>query len=127
MKTRYFWLLDGKTQQYFKFYYQPGQENLGNYPSKHHMADIHKHIRPHYVHTDKSPALLPWASKPSIWQGCTEILGDPYAKKSPLPHIGITSHQPVSLSISSHQILGQSCLLDRISPPHIHSRRVPLE
>jgi hypothetical protein len=24
-----------------------------------------------------------------------EILGDPYAKKSSLPHIGITSHQPV--------------------------------
>jgi hypothetical protein len=30
-EMRYFWLLDGKTQQYFKFYYQPGQENLGNY------------------------------------------------------------------------------------------------
>ncbi len=26
MEMRYFWLLDGKTQKYFKFYYQPGQE-----------------------------------------------------------------------------------------------------
>jgi hypothetical protein len=67
MELRYFWLLDGKTQQYFKFYYQLSQENLGNYPSKHHTADIHKHVRPYYVHTDKSPALLPWALKPSIW------------------------------------------------------------
>jgi hypothetical protein len=83
MEMRYFWLLDGKTQQYFKFYYQHGQENLGNYPSKHHTADTHKHVQPYYVHTDKSPALLPRALKPSIWQGCAEILGDPYAKKSP--------------------------------------------
>ncbi len=77
---RYFWLLDGKTQQYFKFYYQPGQENLGDYLSKHHTADIHKHVRPYYVHTHKSPALLPRALKPSIRQGCAEILGDPFDK-----------------------------------------------
>jgi hypothetical protein len=69
-EMRYFRLLDGKTQQYFKFYYQPGQENLGNYPSKHHTANIHKHVRPYYVHTDKSPALFPRALKPSTWQGC---------------------------------------------------------
>ncbi len=66
MEMRYFWLLDGKTQKYFKFYYQPGQENLGNYPSKHHTADIHQHVRPYYVHTDKSPAVHPRALKPSI-------------------------------------------------------------
>ncbi len=113
MEMRYFWLLDGKTQQYFKFYYLPGQENLGDYPSKHHTADIHKHVRPYYVHTKKSPALLPWALKPSIWQGCVEILGEPYAEKSPLPCIGATPCWPVSRSIPSHQILGQSSLLLR--------------
>jgi hypothetical protein len=67
------------------------KKNLGNYPSKHHTADIHKHVRPYYVHIDKSSALLPWALKPSIWRGCPEILGDPYDKKSSLPRIGITS------------------------------------
>jgi hypothetical protein len=41
MEMRYFWLLNGKTQKYFKFYYQPGQDNLGNYPSKHHTTNIH--------------------------------------------------------------------------------------
>jgi hypothetical protein len=40
MKMQYFWLLDGKTQRCSKFYYQPSQEHLGNYPSKHHTADI---------------------------------------------------------------------------------------
>jgi hypothetical protein len=67
MEMRHFWLLDVKTQQYFKLYYQPGQENLGDYPSKYHTADIHKHVRPYYVHTDKITALLPWALKSSIW------------------------------------------------------------
>jgi hypothetical protein len=44
MERQYFWLLDGKTQYYFTFYYQPGQENLGNYPSKHHPANIHQYV-----------------------------------------------------------------------------------
>jgi hypothetical protein len=42
MEMQYFWLLDGKSQQRFKFYWQPGQENLGNHPSKHHPAEIHQ-------------------------------------------------------------------------------------
>jgi hypothetical protein len=67
MEMRYFWLLNGNTRKYFKFFYQPGQENLGNYPSKHHTADIHQHVQPYYVHTDKSPTILPQALKPSIW------------------------------------------------------------
>jgi hypothetical protein len=108
MEMQYFWLLDGKTQKYFKFYYQPSQENLGNYPSKHHTANTHQRVRPYYVHTDNSPAVLPRALKPSIRQGCAEILGDPYSKKSPLPRIGTIFHLPVCPSIPSHLILGQS-------------------
>jgi hypothetical protein len=99
MEMHYFWLLDGKTQRYFKFHYQPGQENMGNYSSKHHTANIHQHICPYYVHNNLSPAILPQALNSSIWQGCAVILGDPYAKKSPLPHIGVTAHLHVSPSI----------------------------
>jgi hypothetical protein len=127
MEMRCFWLLDRKTQKYFKFHYQPGQENMGDYLSKHHMANIHQHVCPYYVHTNSSPAILPRELKPSIWRGCAVILGDPYAKKSPLPHIRVTSHLPVSSSIPYHQILGQSCLLNRLALPHTLSRRVPLE
>ncbi len=47
MEMRYFCLLDGETQQYFKFYYHPGLENLGDYPSKHHTADIISTIEAH--------------------------------------------------------------------------------
>jgi hypothetical protein len=59
IEMRYFWLLDGKTQQYFKSYYQPGLKNLGNYPSKHHTAAIYQHVKPYYVHMKNSPTLLP--------------------------------------------------------------------
>ena len=39
-------------------------------------------------------------------QNNAEILGDPYAKKSPLQHIGPITCLPVSPSIPSHRILG---------------------
>ncbi len=67
MEMLYFWLLDGESHQQFKFYWRPGQENLGNYPSKHHPAEIHQHVQPYYIHMDKSPTLLPRAMKPSTW------------------------------------------------------------
>ena len=59
MEMRYFWLLDGEVQKLFRFYYQPGQENLGDYPSKHHSADIHQHVQPYYVHMNNSQTVLP--------------------------------------------------------------------
>ena len=128
MEMHYFWLLDGEAQKYFKFHYQPGQENLGDYPSKHHTADIHQHVRPYYVHNDKSPVLLPRALKPSIRRGCAEILGDPYAKKSPLPRIGEPSSRlPVAPSIPSHRLLSHARTLNRMALLQHASRRAPLE
>jgi hypothetical protein len=105
MEVRYFWLLDGKMQQYFKFNYQPGLENLGDYPSKHHTADIHQHVRPYYFHMNNSPTLLPRAMKPSTCQGCAEILGDPYSKKSPLPGIGNFPCLANSPKLTCYQVL----------------------
>jgi hypothetical protein len=87
MEMRYFWLLDGEAQQIFQFYYQPGQENLGNYPSKHHTADIHHHVCPYYVHMHNFPTFLPQAAKPSSWQGCVETLADQYNGRIPLPSV----------------------------------------
>ena len=87
MEMRYFWLLDHEAQRIFDFFYAPGQENLGDYPSKHHAGDIHTHVRPYYVHMHNSPSLLPRAMKPSSRRGCAEILGDSYLKRTPLPSI----------------------------------------
>ncbi len=119
---RYLWLLDSKTQQYFKFYYQPGLKNLGVYLSKHHTADIHQHIRPYYVNMNNSPTLLPKAMKPSTCQGCAEILGDLYSKKSPLPSIGSFPCLADSPKLSSYQVLGQPRIQQRHITCYNHPR-----
>ena len=74
MEMRYFWLLDQEKNKYFKFYYQPGQENLVDYPSKAHTGTINTHVRPYYLHMDSSPILLTRADIPSARRGCTEII-----------------------------------------------------
>jgi hypothetical protein len=86
-EMRYFWLLDGVAQQLFQFYYQPSQENLGNYPSKHHTADIHQHVHPYYIHMDNSPTFLCRAVNPRSWRGCVETLADSYKGRIPLPSV----------------------------------------
>jgi hypothetical protein len=69
IEMRYFWLLDGKVQKLFCFHYLPDQENLGNYPSKHHSADIHQHACPYYVHMDNSPTVLQQAANLALGEG----------------------------------------------------------
>ncbi len=118
MEMRYFWSLDGETQQYFKFYYQPGLEK-GDYPSKHHTADIHQHVRAYYVHMDNSPTILPQAMKPSTYQGCAEILGDPYSKKSPLPSVGTSPRLAISPTDTSYRLLGQARNTTRHNHPPV--------
>ena len=85
MEMRYFWLLNQEVQKYFDFLYQPGQENMGDYPSKEHFGGIHKHVRPYSLHTANSPKYIPRASKPGSQRGCAEMLGDPYYRLVPLP------------------------------------------
>ena len=70
--------------------------------------------------------LIPFFEK-GINNAIAEILGDPYAKKSPLPRIGPITCLPVAPSIPSHRILGQSRLLHRQSLLHTSTRREPLE
>ena len=49
MEMRYFWLLDQKNNRYFKVWYKPGAENMGDYPTKAHTGAIHQHVRPYYL------------------------------------------------------------------------------
>ena len=87
MENKYFWLLDGEAQEQFTFHLHPGQENLGDYPSKAHTGAIHRHVRPFYLHMHNSPTELPRAAPPSSRRGCAETLADPYCKRIPLPKI----------------------------------------
>ena len=84
MEMRYMWLLDQEAQSLFTFHQHPGQQNLGDYPSKHHTANIHQYIPPYYVHMDNSPLYLPRAQQTRTCQGCVGILGDGYHGKIPL-------------------------------------------
>lgn len=55
---RYFWLLDHKSQKILGVTYQPGQENLGDYPSN---TTQHKSINT-YGHMYYIWISLPWSS-----------------------------------------------------------------
>ncbi len=104
MEMQYFWLLNSKVQKLFCFHYQPGKENLGDYPLKHHSANIHQHACPYYdyVRMNNSPTVLSQAAKPSSRQGCVETLADPYNGKIPLARIN-AFQEP----FASHQVIQQ--------------------
>ena len=93
MEMRYFWLLDTEAQKIFTFHYTPGQENLADYPSKHHNGEVHQHVRPYYVHTKQSPRFLLRAMKPSARRGCVETIGSPYRNQVNLPRLPISQSQ----------------------------------
>ena len=86
-EMRYFWLLDQYCQKYLDISHQPGQENLGDYPTKHHTGTVTQNVRPYYIHESTSPTLLPREVMPSARRVCAEILGDPYRRQVPLPRI----------------------------------------
>ena len=87
MEMRYFWLLDQEAQKYMDVQHHPGQKNMGDYPSKHHIGKGYLHVRPYYIRMLDSPIHLPRAGMPSSRRGCAEILGDPYVQMFPLPRI----------------------------------------
>ena len=107
MEMRYFWLLDQEVQKRFKIAQHPGQENLGDYPSKAHTGQIHQHVRPYYIWQDNSPTLLQRALQPSARRGCAEILADRYLKRIPLPRIP-TFPAPSSTARSSVGQMGST-------------------
>ena len=84
IEMRYFWLLCQEAQRILDISHHPGQENMKDYPTKAHFGQIHRHVRPYYLHKPNSPTVLYRASMPSAQQGCAEILGDRYHGKIPL-------------------------------------------
>ncbi len=84
-----------KQKKYFKIYYLPGQENLSDYPSKHYMADTHQHIRPYYVHTDKSPQSSHRPLSLVFGEGVLKSLGTHTARS---PHYNVLGPSLIYLS-----------------------------
>jgi hypothetical protein len=49
---RFFWIGDKVAQDMYQVAWHPGQENLADYQSKHHVGSCHVAVRPWYLHTE---------------------------------------------------------------------------
>jgi hypothetical protein len=71
----------------YAFSWHPGQENLADYQSKHHIGSHHVVVRLWYLHTENSPIVLPRAVRPSTLKGCVGTLQNRYKRNVPLPRV----------------------------------------
>jgi hypothetical protein len=98
MEMRFFWMGDKVAQEMYALKWHPGQENLADCQSKHHIGSHHAAVRPWYLHLENSPQVLPRVERPSTLKGCVGTLKDGYVHKVPLPrapriqHASHTSH-----------------------------------
>ncbi len=89
---------DKVAQEMYALKWHPGQENLADCQSKHHIGSHHAAVRPWYLHLENSPQVLPRVERPSTLKGCVGTLKDGYVHKVPLPrapriqHASHTSH-----------------------------------
>jgi hypothetical protein len=54
MEMRFYWIRDRVNQGQFLVYWRPGDNNKGDYHTKHHTAAHHQLMRSHYLHTKHS-------------------------------------------------------------------------
>jgi hypothetical protein len=85
MDMHFFWVGDKVAQEVYNLSWHPGQENLADYQSKHHVAPHHVSVQPWYLHMENSPQFLPRAQKPSALKGCVGNLKNGYVHNVPLP------------------------------------------
>jgi hypothetical protein len=97
MEMRFFWISDKCAQEIYALHWHPGQENLADYQSKHHVGAHHMKVRPWYLHEANSPRELPRALRPSALKGCVGTQDGGYLNKVPLPRIpGLQSTVPMA-------------------------------
>ncbi len=85
MEMPYFWVCDKVAQDAYNVKWHPGQENLVDYQSKHHVGIHHQAVCPWYFHKENSPLVLPRATRPSTLKGCVGTLHQGYVRNIPLP------------------------------------------
>jgi hypothetical protein len=84
MEMRDFWVGDKVAQESYIIKWHPGQENLADYQSKHHLCSHHQAVCPWYLHERNSPLVLPRATRPSTLKGCVGNLPKGYIHNVPL-------------------------------------------
>ena len=87
MEMIFFWVGDKVAQEIYELRWHPGQENLADYQSKHHVGLHHAAVQPWYLQTENSPRYLPRAERPSTLKGCVGTLKDGYIRNVPLPRV----------------------------------------
>ena len=87
MEMRFFWITDQVKRGFFDVQWHPGQENLGDYFSKHFVGQHHAAIRPWYMLTPLSPRVLPRAQTPSAPRGCAGTLYNGHLRSVPLSRV----------------------------------------
>ena len=73
MDMRMHWIKDRVQQEQFDLQWDPGQNNLADYVTKHHSGSHHREVRPIYLFNE--------ALSPTTVQGCVEILNRRAKKK----------------------------------------------
>jgi hypothetical protein len=99
MEMRYFWVCDKVAQEAYDITWHPGQENLADYQSKHHVGAHHQYVRPWYLQENNSLTVLPQAARPSSLKGCVGTLPQGDVHNVPLPKV-----PKIQRAQSSHQV-----------------------
>jgi hypothetical protein len=102
MEMRFFWIGDKVAQEMYHLQWHPGQENLADYQSKHHVGSHHVSVRPWYLQIANSPRVLPRAVRPSALKGCVGTLKDGYIRKVPLPRVPVLLPRVPRIQSASH-------------------------
>ncbi len=84
MEIRHFWVCDKVAQDAYNVKWHPGQDNLANYQSEHYSRAHHQAVHPWYLHKEKTPLVLPRATRPSTLKGCVGTLPEGYIRNVPL-------------------------------------------
>ena len=93
---RFYWLCDRVTQGMFNVYWEPGLNNLADYPTKHHSGTHHKAVCGIYLYQKDSPRTV---------KGCIELLNyEKRPRSKNLPTTGTTIGTTIGRSKSGATI-----------------------
>ena len=94
MDMRIHWMRDRIKQKQFVLYWKPGQENLADYPTKHHSGRHHKKVRPIYLYEG--------VKSPDTVQGCIKLMSEAHGK--PPRHTRTSNACNARLTCEAHEV-----------------------
>jgi hypothetical protein len=87
MEMRYVWVGDKEAQDIYEIKLHPGQENLADYQSKHHIGSHHLAVCPWYFTQNKFSLGITTGIKTKHMKGCVGNLPEGYIRNVPLPRV----------------------------------------